>query len=172
MAKSHRKSKATKESKAKKESKTDKLNRIGRELGRIQEKLDEINKTIAYLEPQYDADATSRRAYQKATYDELSAAYDKRYTLNTELQQKQDEYNAVEAELESSSDDESKKSGDSGSSGGGHGSSGSSAPAIMGWDCGACGEGNFNDPWGLDNTCACGHQFCGNDNHCMAQWNP
>jgi exonuclease VII small subunit len=51
MAKSHKKSKATKKSKAKKESKTDKLNQIGRELERIQEKLDEINKTIAYLKP-------------------------------------------------------------------------------------------------------------------------
>jgi chromosome segregation ATPase len=45
MAKSHKKHKA------KKESKTDKLNQIDRELGRIQEKLDEINGTIAYLEP-------------------------------------------------------------------------------------------------------------------------
>lgn len=44
MAKSHRKSKA------KKESKTDKLNRIGGEWRRIQEKLDETNSTIASLE--------------------------------------------------------------------------------------------------------------------------
>jgi predicted nuclease with TOPRIM domain len=45
MAKSHRKIKA------KKESKTDKLNQINQELGRIQEKLNKINGTIAYLEP-------------------------------------------------------------------------------------------------------------------------
>jgi len=166
MAKSHGKRKA------KKESKTDKLNRIDRELGRIQEKLDEINGTIAYLEPQYQADATSRQAYQKSTYQELSVAYDKRDALSTELQQKQAEYDAVEAELESSSDDDSKKSGGSGSSGGGHGSSGSSAPAMIGWDCGTCGGGNFTDPWGQDNTCACGHQFCDNDDHCRVQWNP
>jgi hypothetical protein len=166
MPKSHGKSKA------KKESKTDKLNQIHRELRRIQEKLDKTNRTITSLEAQYQADATSRQAYQKSTYKKLSAAYDKRDALSTELQQEQAEYNVVEAELESSSGDESKKSGGSGSSGGGHGSSGSSAPATIGWDCGTCQGGNFTDPWGLDNTCACGHQFCDDDDHCTVQWNP
>jgi chromosome segregation ATPase len=107
MAKSHRKNRA------KKESKTDKLNRISGEWRRIQEKLDETNSTITSLEAQYQADATSRQAYQKSTYQELSAAYDKRDALGTEIEQKQAEYNAIEAELESSSDDESKKSGGS-----------------------------------------------------------
>jgi hypothetical protein len=37
-------------SKAKKESKTDELNRISRERGRVQEKLDEIDRTITSLE--------------------------------------------------------------------------------------------------------------------------
>jgi hypothetical protein len=167
MAKSHGKSKA------KKESKTDKLNRIHREWKGIEEKLDETNETITSLEAQYQADATSRQAYQISTYQKLSAAYEQRDALNTKLQQAQTEYNTVEAELESSSsDDESKKSGGSGSSGGGHGSSGSSAPAIIGWNCGGCRRDNFTDPWELDNTCTCGHQFCGNDDHCNAQWNP
>jgi hypothetical protein len=158
-------------SKARRESKTDELNRIGRELGKIQEKLNETNKTITSLDAQYQADATSRKAYQKLTYQELSVAYDRRDALNTELNQKQAEYNAVEVEPESSSSDESKKSG-AGSSGGGYGSSGSSAPAMIGWECGACMGTNFNDPWGLDNTCACGHQICDIDIHCAVQWNP
>ena len=80
MAKSHGKSKA------KKESKTDKLNRIGGELRRIQEKLDETDRNITSLEAQYQADATSRQAYQISTYEKLSAAYEQREDLNTELQ--------------------------------------------------------------------------------------
>jgi hypothetical protein len=158
-------------SKARRESKTDQLNRIDRELRKIQEKLNEANETITSLNAQYQADATSRKAYQKSTYQKLSVAYDRRGALDTELKQKQAEYNAVEAEPESSSSDESKKSG-AGSSGGGYGSSGSSPPAMIGWECGACIETNFNDPWGPDNTCACGHQFCDIDIHCAVQWNP
>lgn len=155
--------------KAKKESKTNKLNRISRECRRIQEKLDETDRTITSLEAQYQADATSRKAYQKSTYQKLSEAYDKRDALRAELQQRQTEYSAVETEPEPSSSDESKKSR---SSGGGGGSSGSSAPALIGWDCGGCGGGNVTDPWGLDNVCACGHQFCDDDDHCTVQWNP
>ncbi|KAG4441244.1 hypothetical protein IFR05_003292 [Cadophora sp. M221] len=86
MIKSHEKSRA------KKESKTDKLNTIGGEWRRIQEKLDETNNTITSLEAQYQTDATSRQVYQKSTYQELSAAYDKRDALSNDIEQKKAEY--------------------------------------------------------------------------------
>lgn len=158
--------------KAKKESKADKLDRLHREYGAIQEELNEIDRTITGLETEYQADATSRKAYQKSTYAKLSEAYDKRDALSAKLQRKQTEYNAVEAEPESSSTEGSKKSRSSGSSSEGRRSSRSSDPAVIGWDCGVCGGNNFTDPWGLDNMCACGHQFCDNDDHCTVQWNP
>lgn len=59
---------------------------------------------------QYQIDATSRRAYQKSTYNKLSEAYDKQNALSAELQQKQAERNAVDLDPESSSGDDSEKS--------------------------------------------------------------
>ncbi|KAJ9130311.1 hypothetical protein NKR23_g12260 [Pleurostoma richardsiae] len=164
MPKSHRRSKV-------KESKTDKLNRVAQEYKNIQEKLDETNRTVVSLETQYQADATNRHAYQKSTYQKLSAAYKTQGALSAELQQKQAEYDRIEAEPESSSSDESEKR-TSGSSVGRVSSSGSSAPATIGWDCGTCEANNFTDPWGPDNICTCGHRFCDEDTHCTAQWNP
>jgi len=154
-----------------KESKTKILNRLYEELNNIQQELDEVIGLITRLEPIYEIDATSRKAYQKSTYNELSKAYDKQSALKTEYEQKRAEYDAAYAKHESSSGEESPVSkSNSGSSR--KGSSGSSAPAEIGWDCGTCSRSNHSDPWGPDNMCGCGHVFCGDDDHCTVQWNP
>lgn len=158
--------------KAKKESKTVKLNRLEGECRDIQRKLAEKEAIISTLEQQYQVDADGRAAYKKSTYEKLSKAYDKRERYNAELQQKQSEYAATEAEPESSSSDESKRSRNSKRSSGRSGSSKSADPATIGWDCGICGTSNINDPWGPVNWCACGHQFCDNDECCAVQWDP
>ena len=143
-----------------------------RECMKLEDELNELEASITRLQVQYQADATSRKAYQKATYDKLSRAYDKRESLSYELQQKQAEYNAVMERPESSTSHSSYISGTSSSSGLDRRSSKSSAPAIIGWDCGACGRANFTDPWEDNNTCTCRHRFCEDDNHCTVQWNP
>lgn len=157
---------------SKKESKTEKLNRLGQEWREIQEKIDQNDAVINNLETQYQIDADGRWAYKKSTYGQLSAAYDKRERYGADLQAIKVEYAATEAEIEYSSGEESMKSTGSRSSGCYSGSSKSSAPAIIGWDCGRCQRPNFTDPWGLENRCGCGHQFCETDDCCAVQWNP
>ncbi|KAI1291674.1 hypothetical protein F5Y03DRAFT_400519 [Xylaria venustula] len=149
-----------------KPTKTERLNYLYREYQRLEGDLVRINEDITTLEAQYQVDSTGRAAYKKSTYNQLSSAYNSQTRLQAELQTKWAEYKAVLAEPESSSD-ESKTSGLSGSLGAAS-SSRSSAPAIIGWDC-SCGRNNFTDPWGPDNWCGCGHQFCDDNNHCTVQ---
>ncbi|KAI1132512.1 hypothetical protein F5Y10DRAFT_293598 [Nemania abortiva] len=144
--------------------KTETLNRLQQEHSRLKQELTNVNETITTLEHQSQLDPTSQEIY-----NELASALQSKTILQAEIEIKEEEYRIIQTEPESSSD-ESKTSRLSGSPGAAS-SSGSSAPAILGWSCG-CGSTNFNDPWGPDNLCTCGHEFCDIDTHCSVEWDP
>lgn len=187
------KAKDSRKAKSIQETKTVRLNRLGREMRELQEKIAQYEFNIQHLNIQYTNEANTRSVFTKATGKQLSEAYDKHASATAQLSQKQALYNSIETEPESSSSDESMHSKSSFFSRR-SGSSKSSNPAVIGWDCGNCNMTNFSDPDGFDNRCACGHQFCqdeveveilaGQDrdgidifrtelvSHCSVQWDP
>lgn len=104
---SHGKSKDHGKGKALEESKTVRLNTIARDIRALKEKIAEYGKRIEDLNVQYEKEVKNRSAYAKSTDKMLSETYDKQTAASAKLEQKEALYEAVGAEPESSSSDES-----------------------------------------------------------------
>ncbi|KAI0878450.1 hypothetical protein GGS24DRAFT_496702 [Hypoxylon argillaceum] len=148
---------------------TDTLKQISSDVRALERKLADLNAAIPSLQAKCRANASSKASRRKSAAKELGSAYDKQSKLQNLIDSKLAQYKAIQAELDDSSDGSQSSLFSEGISSAS--SSISSSPAYLGWDCG-CGQPNFTDPWGFDNWCICGHQYCDDEMHCSIQWNP
>lgn len=146
-----------------KDSKAVRCDRIKAEINALETQLDKQKTRCDAIYNRYVGAVEKYGTHSAKPYgNDLRYAYDERDRISKRIQDKNNEYQAVYYERDSSSDGShrSRSSERSRRSG----SSQSSAPPFVGWACGVCGNMIYGDPDdGFHNQCGtpgCGHEYC------------